>query len=62
MTSEDNGTRKEHYGLVDIKSNKMITPPIYDMIKDDGRACVTENGQQIYFYINPFTGKEYREQ
>lgn len=61
IRKDENGTEREWYGLVDIKTGKVITPSIYNMITHDGRVGVTENGQQIYFYINPITGKEYRE-
>lgn len=56
---KENG--KEYYGLVDINTHQEITPSIYDKINNDGRVSITEHGRQIHFYINPITGKEYRE-
>jgi hypothetical protein len=61
IRNDENGTRKEYYGLLNIKTNQLITTARYNMINNDGLAGITENGQPIYFYINPETGKEYRE-
>jgi hypothetical protein len=60
ITKDNNGTTNEFYGLMDIKTNKPITPPIYDAI-DDARVKITKDGHQISFYIDPITGKEYRD-
>ncbi len=61
VKKEENGSGKEWYGLIDIKKNELVTPPVYDTINNDCRVVKTENGQQISFYIHPLTGKEYRE-
>ncbi|QNK62406.1 WG repeat-containing protein [Pedobacter sp. PAMC26386] len=61
LAKEDNSTRKEWYGLLDMESNQQITPPVYDTIDYNSRVTKTENGTQISYYINPRTGQEYRE-
>ncbi len=59
---EESRTKNEKYGLLNIKNHSQITAAIYDKITADGYAYKTENEQQIKFYINLNTGKEYREQ
>jgi hypothetical protein len=61
VTEVINGVQKEQCGLLDIQSNQRITGPVYDSLNYDCFVRKTENGQQISFYINPVTGKEYRE-
>jgi hypothetical protein len=50
-------TVNEFYGLLDINTGQEITPAIYNMIENDGRVRLKES----VFYINPVSGKEYRE-
>lgn len=61
IKEDEHGTKREYYGLLDIPANKIITAPVYDMISNDGRVAITLNEGTVYFYINPVTGKEYRE-
>ncbi|MGU3375019.1 WG repeat-containing protein [Chryseobacterium sp. M5A1_1a] len=61
LMEEISGVKKEKFGLLDIQENKFIIPALYDKITSDGFVYKNENGNLITFYINPFTGKEYRE-
>lgn len=53
------GSRK--MGLFNMKIKEKITAAVYAQIFLDGRAYKNIDGEQIYFYINPQTGVEYRE-
>src|SRR5699024_88913 len=51
----------DSFGLIDLTTNREITPPIYKRISMNGRVIRMVNGQFRAFYINFKTGKEYRE-
>lgn len=53
--------KKKKYGLIDIKTGKIIIDPIYTTLTADGKAGIYNAGKWEWFYINPITGKEYRE-
>lgn len=54
------GAETERFGLIDIRSGKEITPPVYDRIDDDGRVTRTLAGKRVSYYLDPITGREYR--
>lgn len=50
---------KEWFGLLDIRTAKRITPPLYEQIDDDGRSQRVQQDARISVYLDPYTGKEY---
>lgn len=52
--------KRERSGLLDMRTGRSISPPIYDRVDDDGRVTRTENGRTIHFYIDLHTGRPYR--
>ena len=59
------GVESEQFGLVNIRANREITPPVYDRIfsygPNYGSAIRTVRGRRCRFYLQPETGREYRE-
>lgn len=53
--------KKKKYGLIDIRTGKIIIKPIYNQLNLDGKAGMYHADQWNQFYINPITGLEYRE-
>jgi len=58
------------YGLLDVQHNQKLTPAKYNDIAHDGRITITEyekhtdylyNTRHTFYYINIYTGKEYKE-
>ncbi|MBB6498531.1 WG repeat-containing protein [Pedobacter cryoconitis] len=58
------------YGLLDVGHNKTLTPAKYNNIARDGRVNITEyvkhtdylyNTKNTFYYINIYTGREYKE-
>lgn len=61
VKKDTSANEKEWFGLMNIKEDREITPPLYDMIYPDGRVLKTTGKGQISFYIHPQTGMEYRD-
>jgi len=53
--------KKKKYGLIDLHTGKITVPPIYNTLDTDGKAGIFGTDKWTEFYINPVTGKEYRE-
>ena len=53
--------KKKKYGLINLHTGKIIVPPIYNTLNTDGKAGIYGTDKLNEFYINPVTGKEYRE-
>ncbi|WP_423822316.1 WG repeat-containing protein [Salinisphaera sp. SPP-AMP-43] len=54
-------TRNHRRGLIDVQTGQAITEAIYDWIDDDGRATMSNNGCRHEFYLDPETGRAYRD-
>ncbi|MGJ1420156.1 hypothetical protein ACR79T_11065 [Sphingobacterium spiritivorum] len=58
LQKEENGI----YTLYDLKNNKNIGSKAYTSVNSDGWVNLkTDSGQNIYYYINIYSGKEYKE-
>lgn len=53
--------KKKKYGLIDIQTGRITVAPIYNTLTADGKAGMYTTEKWERFYINPITGKEYRE-
>jgi len=53
--------KKKKYGLIDVKTGKIILQPVYTTLTAEGKAGIYNAEKWEEFYINPITGKEYRE-
>ncbi|EEI90620.1 hypothetical protein HMPREF0765_3784 [Sphingobacterium spiritivorum ATCC 33300] len=58
LQKEENGL----YTLYDLKNNKNIGSKAYTSVNSDGWVNLkTDSGQNIYYYIDIYSGKEYKE-
>lgn len=53
--------KKKKYGLIDLHTGKITVAPLYNTLNTDGKAGIYSTDKWNEFYINPVTGKEYRE-
>lgn len=51
----------DQFGLINMTTNKRITPPVYRKLSPDGRVISLNQHENKAFYINLKNGEEYRK-
>lgn len=57
----ENDYKKKKYGLIDVNTRRIIITPKYNTLNADAMAGIFNGEKWENFYINPITGKEFRE-
>jgi len=60
LENESNYKHKK-YGIINLLTNKVTVKPLYNSLTTQAKAGIYNGDKWDYFYINPLTGKEYRE-